>query len=45
MTVPEMKDALATLDREMKSPPRGIAHPVQTRDCTCPACVRKAGQR
>lgn len=45
MNPKQIKATIDKLDQQMTSSPRGVFHPVDTRDCTCPACVRKPVRR
>jgi hypothetical protein len=38
MTVPEICATIAKLEREMKSPPRALAHTLDASRCTDPGC-------
>lgn len=42
MTTAEMEALAADLEWRMRVPPEQLAHTVDTRGCTCSACVPKA---
>lgn len=45
MSPKEIQATLTVLTQAMTAPPCSIAHPVDTRDCTCPDCTQKKAGR